>query len=378
MLYYLSNFMDVFSPLRIFRYITVRTFGGAATAFLICLIFGPLTIRGLKKLNARQPNRLDDVPDLTKEHGGKTKTPTMGGLLILASVLVSSLLWAQPLNSYVLLTLATMLIFGALGFCDDFLKVTRQDSKGVSGKTKLLVQAVWVGIVILALLYIPETQKTARQLMLPFYKHPVVYSMSLPVMFVFLYGVLAGSSNAVNLTDGLDGLAIGCTGTVAMAYLVMAYVAGHIGFSSYLNVPYVAGAGELAVFCGCLMGASLGFLWFNCHPARMFMGDTGSLAIGGGIAMCAILIKQELVLILVGGVFVMEVLSVVLQVLSYKTTGKRIFACAPIHHHFQIKAKKMAEREGREQEVLETMITIRFWIVSIIFALLGLASLKLR
>ena len=218
----------------------------------------------------------------------------------------------------------------------------------------------------------------SRKLMLPFFKEPVIHDMGMIASFLFMLLVMVGASNAVNLTDGMDGLAIGCSNAVAIAYLVMAYAAGHLIFAEYLQVPYIANAGELAIFFGCLLGAGLGFLWFNCHPARVFMGDTGSLALGGAIAMGAILIKQELVLVIVGGVFVMEALSVVLQVASFKLTGKRIFRCAPIHHHFEILAKEDAEREGRDVEVAETMITIRFWILSIVFAIIGIATLKIR
>jgi phospho-N-acetylmuramoyl-pentapeptide-transferase len=215
--------------------------------------------------------------------------------------------------------------------------------------------------------------------MMPFLKAPVLADMGVLFTLAFLALVIVGSTNAVNLTDGLDGLAIGCTNSVAVAYLVMAYVAGHVQFAQYLQVPHIAGSGELAVFCACLLGAGLGFLWFNCHPARIFMGDTGSLALGGAIAMVAVLVKQELALIIAGGVFVMEAVSVLLQVAYFKMTGgRRIFKCSPIHHHFELVEKEQAEREGRDPEVVETLITIRFWILSIIFTLLGVATLKIR
>jgi phospho-N-acetylmuramoyl-pentapeptide-transferase len=272
-----------------------------------------------------------------------------------------------------------MLVMGGIGFRDDYLKITRKQSKGLGARSKLLLQTAWALVVILILLAWPATRPHTTELMVPFFKDPVIRDMGIFFSFLFLALVMVGSTNAVNLTDGLDGLAIGCSNSVAVAYLVMAYVAGHMRFAQYLQVPHIAGAGELAVFCGCLLGAGLGFLWFNCHPAKVFMGDTGSLAIGGAIAMVAILIKQELALILVGGVFVLEAISVLLQVAYFKLSGgKRIFKCSPLHHHFEVLEKERAEKEGRDVEVVETMITIRFWILSIIFALIGVATLKIR
>jgi len=267
---------------------------------------------------------------------------------------------------------------GAIGFLDDYLKISKKQSKGLGAMSKLKLQLLWTIIVVVILLCLPSTKTYMRQLMVPFLKDPIIYDMGIVGTFLFLALVLVGSTNAVNLTDGLDGLAIGCSSSVALAYLVMSYVAGHAIFADYLQVPHIPNSGELAVFCGCLLGASLGFLWYNCHPAKVFMGDTGSLAIGGAIAMVAILINQELVLMIVGGVFVMEALSVVLQVASFKLRGKRIFKCSPLHHHFELLEKERAEREGRDIEVVETMITIRFWILSIIFALIGVATLKIR
>mgnify|MGYP003586317341 CR=1 FL=1 len=379
MFYYLHLLTDWFSPLRVFRYISVRTLAGAATAFLISLMLGPWMIRELRRFKIGQYVRKDEAPPLYVFHGKKAGTPTMGGLLIIASVLVSTLLWAMPLNELVLLTLATMCYMGWVGFRDDYLKVTRKQSKGLGARAKLLYQTAWAALALVLLLHLPGTREHARQLMAPFFKEPVILQMSLLATLLFLVLVLVGSTNAVNLTDGLDGLAIGCSNSVAVAYLVMTYVAGHIQFAQYLQVPYIAGAGELAVFFGCLLGAGLGFLWFNCHPAQVFMGDTGSLALGGGISMAAILVKQELALVIVGGVFVMEAASVLLQVAYFKLTGgRRIFKCSPLHHHFEVLEKERAEREGRDVEVIETQITIRFWILSIIFALLGVATLKIR
>lgn len=379
MFYYLSLLTDWYSPLRVFRYITFRALAGAGTAFIISLLLGPWMIRKLREFKIGQQVRKDEAPPLYVFHGKKAGTPTMGGLLIIAAVLVSTLLWAVPTNGFVLITLATMLFMGFVGFRDDYLKITRKQSKGLGARAKLAYQGAWALVVLVVLLAWPETRVQVRELMLPFLKDPVVRDMGLVLTVLFLGLVMVGCTNAVNLTDGLDGLAIGCSNSVAVAYLVMAYVAGHFHFAQYLQVPFIAGSGELAVFCGCLLGAGLGFLWFNCHPARVFMGDTGSLALGGAIAMVAILIKQELVLIIVGGVFVVEAVSVLMQVAYFKYTGgKRIFKCSPLHHHFEVLEKEAAEREGRDVEVVETMITTRFWIASIIFALLGVATLKIR
>ncbi|MCX7007140.1 MAG: phospho-N-acetylmuramoyl-pentapeptide-transferase, partial [Kiritimatiellaeota bacterium] len=239
-------------------------------------------------------------------------------------------------------------------------------------------QTVWVLVLFIVLLAWPTTSKFVRQLFVPFFKGPVVADMGLVCTFIFLWLVVVGSTNAVNLTDGLDGLAIGCSNSAAVAYLVMSYVAGHAVFANYLQVPHLPGVGELTVLCGCLLGAGLGFLWYNCYPAQVFMGDTGSLALGGFIGMIALLIKQEVALIIVGGVFVIEALSVVLQVASFKLTGKRIFYCSPLHHHFQFKERIAAQSEGRPERMMETKITVRLCILSVIFALIGVAMLKIR
>ena len=379
MFYYLHLFSEMFSPLRVFRYITLRALAGAATAFLISLIVGPAMIRWLRRLKIGQYVRKDEAPPLYIFHGKKAGTPTMGGLLIIVAVVVSSLLWAVPVNGYVLVALATMLYMGGVGFWDDYLKITKKQSKGLGARSKLILQAAWVIALAGFLLAWPATREQTRQLMVPFLKDPLIQDMGIVCTVLFLLLVVVGSTNAVNLTDGLDGLAIGTSNSVASAYLLMAYVAGHYKFAQYLQVPYVNGSGELAVFCGCLLGAGLGFLWFNCHPAKVFMGDTGSLALGGAISMVAVLIKQELALIIVGGVFVMEALSVLLQVAYFKLSGgKRIFRCAPLHHHFELLEKDNAKQENRDIEVVETMIVTRFWILSIIFALIGVATLKIR
>jgi phospho-N-acetylmuramoyl-pentapeptide-transferase len=350
------------SPVRMFNYITVRAFCGAGTAFLLSVMLGPWVIRQLVRFKAKQYVRRKDGPD----HGHKEGTPTMGGILIVGSILISTLLWAMPGNIYVTLVLATLCFMAAVGFWDDYAKVARKESKGLTAGRKLTLEILWAGTIFAVLVSLPQTRVNTLTLMVPFFKLPVIPDMGYVVGFLFIALIIVGACNAVNLTDGLDGLAIGCSGSAALAYLIMAYAAGHAMLSDYLLIPFVPGVGELAVFCGCLLGSCLGFLWYNCHPAKVFMGDTGSLALGGAIAMVAILIKQELVLIIVGGVFVIEALSVIMQVTSFKLTGRRIFAMTPIHHHFE------------KKQWSETQITVRFWIISIIFALLGVLTLKIR
>jgi phospho-N-acetylmuramoyl-pentapeptide-transferase len=380
MLYYLHYLTDVFSPLRIFRYITFRAFLAAGTAFVITLLLGPWMIARLRKFKIGQQVR----KEITDMHAGKKGIPTMGGLLIIFSVCVSCLLWADPLNRYVMLTLLTLLYMGAVGFVDDFLKLRKKQSEGLNVRAKLGLQVLWAVVIVLVLWNGDQTRLLAGQLMVPFLKHPLIPSMTLIGALLFLSLVIVGATNAVNITDGLDGLAIGCSNSVALAYLIMSYVAGHAVFAEYLQLPYVPGAGELTVFCGCLLGAGLGFLWYNCPPAQVFMGDTGSLALGGSIAMVSIMIMQELMLLIVGGVFVIEAASVLIQVGYFKFTryrygeGRRVFKRAPLHHHFELVEKERAEREGRDLEVVETMITTRFWVLSIIFALIGVATLKIR
>jgi len=379
MLYYLSQFEELFSPLRLFQYISFRTLGAAATAFIISLIMGPWLIRKLQKIGIKEQAKDKRVEELDKET--KIGIPTMGGLMIIAAAGIATLLWAIPTNIYVLLTLGTFILMGAIGFVDDYLKVKRND--GLSAKMKFAAQLIWAAIVFAVLWSNPEMQVRARDLMLPFVKNPVL-DLGLLGGFVFLVIVLVGASNAVNLTDGLDGLAIGCSNSAALAYLFLTYVAGNYNFAQYLQVPFVLGTGELTVFCGALLGAGLGFLWYNCHPAKIFMGDTGSLALGGAIAMLAILTKQEILLLIVGGVFVIEAASVMIQVGWYKFTrirygkGRKVFKCAPIHHHFEFLEKLQALDENRDPELVETVIVTRFWILSIIFALIGIATLKIR
>jgi len=379
MLYYLSLLESHLSELRLFRYITFRTLGAAATAFIISLVLAPGLIKRLRIINFGEQKEDERLAVLDRSR--KIGTPTMGGLLIILSAAGSTLLCAIPANMYVLLTLGTFCLMGLIGFADDYLKIKRKN--GLSVKMKFSAQLAWAVVVFAVLWSIPDMQARARDLMVPFFKNPIL-DMGLIGGFIFMVVVLVGASNAVNLTDGLDGLAIGCSNSVAVAYLFLTYVAGHYNFAEYLQVPFVRGSGELTVFCGALLGAGLGFLWYNCHPAKIFMGDTGSLAIGGAIAMLAILIKQELLLIIVGGVFVIEAASVVIQSGYFKYTkkrfgkGRRVFKCAPLHHHFEFVEKERAMDENREPELVETVIVTRFWILAIIFALIGVATLKIR
>ncbi|MDF7825732.1 phospho-N-acetylmuramoyl-pentapeptide-transferase [Pontiellaceae bacterium B12227] len=379
MLYYLSLLESSLSELRLFQYITFRTLGAAATAFVLSLLLAPGLIKKLRVINFGDLVEDERVGALDKSN--KVGTPTMGGLLIILSATAATLLWAIPTNTYVLITLGTFVLMGIIGFADDLLKIKRRN--GLSVKMKFGAQLIWTVIVFGVLWAVPETRERVTDFMVPFLKSPL-FQMTMIPAFIFMFLVLVGASNAVNLTDGLDGLAIGCSNSVAAAYLLLTYVAGHYTFAEYLQVPFVKGSGELAVFCGSLLGAGLGFLWYNCHPAKIFMGDTGSLALGGAIAMLAILIKQELLLVIVGGVFVLEAASVVIQSSWFKYTrkkhgeGQRVFKCAPLHHHFEFVEKERAMEQGRPPQLVETVIVTRFWILSIIFALIGIATLKLR
>jgi phospho-N-acetylmuramoyl-pentapeptide-transferase len=366
MMYFLHHLSDRFIGFNVFLYVTFRAIAAAVTAFLLTLVFGNFIIRILIALKLGQPIRgAAEVHRLAELHGGKQGTPTMGGVLVIGSVFVSSLLWARLDNRFVWLVLFCMIYLGALGFADDYLKVTKKKSDGISGRIKLVFQIALALIVTAVFLSSPLLEVQARALYVPFVKSPVIANMGW-FTFVFFLLVIVGSSNAVNLTDGLDGLAIGCTVTVAFAYALLSYAAGNFRIAEYLQVPFYPFAGELTVVCSALIGAGLGFLWFNCFPAKVFMGDTGSLSIGGMIGVVAICCKQELLLVVVGGVFVTEAVSVILQVMSFKLTGKRIFVMSPLHHHFELTGWK------------ENTVIVRFWILSIIFALLGLATLKLR
>lgn len=366
MMYYLHRLSEQIGGFNVFFYVTFRAVAAAVTAFVFSLVFGNFVIRKLISLKVGQPIRTrEEVRRLAKLHGGKQGTPTMGGVLVIGAVVAASLLWARPDNRFVWLALFSLVYLGALGFADDYLKVTKKKSDGVSGRIKLAAQVVLAVIVAIVFLTSPLLQVQARSLYLPFFKSPVLTNMGwFTVLFFAL--VIVGSSNAVNLTDGLDGLAIGCTVTVALAYAFLSYAAGNFRIAEYLQVPFYPFSGELTVVCAALVGAGLGFLWFNCYPAKVFMGDTGSLAIGGMIGVVAICCKQELLLAVVGGVFVIEAVSVILQVMSFKLTGRRIFVMSPIHHHFELIGWK------------ENTVIVRFWILSAIFALLGLATLKLR
>lgn len=346
------------SALNVFRYITFRSILGALTAFLIVVILGQLFIRLMRRYQIGQVVR-DDGPET---HLAKQGVPTMGGLLILAAIALATLLWARLDTPLVWLVLFVTLFYGGIGAVDDWRKISRKNSKGLSARWKLVLQVAGALVVGLVIFFHPGFD---GHLSLPFVKNLQPDLGWFYVVFAVL--VIVGSSNAVNLTDGLDGLATGPTVVTAAVYLVFSYLAGHIVLADYLQIPYVAGSGELAIFCGAIFGACLGFLWFNAYPAQIFMGDVGSLALGGALGTVAIIIKQEFLLAIVGGIFVMEALSVILQVGYFKlTNGKRIFLMAPFHHHF--------EKKGWH----EPKVVVRFWIVSIILGLLAIATLKLR
>jgi len=365
--------VDFFRAMNVFQYITLRALGAALTAFLLSLMCGNWVIRRLISLKLGQPIRTkEEVNKLFELHGAKAGTPTMGGVLMLGAVIISSLLWARPDNIAVWLLIFTLLYCGGLGFWDDYLKVSKKNSAGVSERTKLVAQGILALIVAAFFLLNPAIEVQAKALYVPFYKDPLIANLGIVGAIGFFGLVIVGASNAVNLTDGLDGLAAGCTCTAAFAYAVLCYVCGHVTISSYLQIPFYPFAGELTVICMALVGASFGFLWFNCHPAKMFMGDTGSLAIGGMLGVTAICTKQEMLLVVVGGVFVIEAVSVLIQRTWFKITkkrygeGRRVFLMSPLHHHFELKGWK------------ENTVIVRFWILSIMFAFLGLATLKLR
>ena len=362
MLYYLFYpLKDIWFGFNVFRYITFRAAMASLTAFLLSLVFGPLVIRWLKGLNFGQNIRREYVEPLYDLHKHKQGTPTMGGILIILSITLSTVLWADMANRYILLVVASFLFLGAVGFADDYIKIVKKRNLGLSAAMKFASQAA-LGIAVAAFIMIFTPIPTL--LNIPFLK---AIAISLGIFYIFfVILVLTSSSNAVNLTDGLDGLAIGCTIIVALTYSILSYITGHSKFSGYLNIFYLVGASELSIFCASMVGAGLGFLWYNSHPANVFMGDTGSLSLGGAIGVVAVLIKKEMLLFIVGGIFVVEALSVVLQVIWYKLTSRRLFLMAPIHHHFQLLGWP------------ESKVTIRFWIVAIVLALLSLATLKLQ
>jgi phospho-N-acetylmuramoyl-pentapeptide-transferase len=360
MLIILAAWLEQFhGGFRVFQYITLRAILGVLTALVISFIVGPMLIRKLHQHQIGQPIRSDGPAT----HQSKRGTPTMGGALILVAVGVATLLWSDLGNRYVWIVLLTTLAFGLVGGVDDFLKLRAGNSAGLRARTKYFWQSV-VGLLAAITLYLSAQHPVETTLIVPFLKD---VHLQLGLMFIPLaYLVIVGTSNAVNLTDGLDGLAINPTVLVGGALGVFAYASGHFNFATYLGIPYVPGVGEVVIFCAALVGAGLGFLWFNAYPAQVFMGDVGALALGAALGVVAVVVRQELVLFIMAGVFVMETLSVILQVLSFKLTGRRIFRMAPLHHHFELKGWP------------EPRVIVRFWIITVILVLIGLASLKLR
>jgi len=365
----------VFSPFRIFRYLTFRTAFASLTALATGLIIGPAVIRSLREFQIGQYIR-EEGP---KAHQKKAGTPTMGGVLIAISTLVPTLLWADLSNIYVWMAVLSTLAFAAIGFADDYLKVIHHRNLGLTGKTKLMLQILTSLVIAVVLMLLTASGDYSTHLMVPFLKrvrpdlvvthlmrNPYMWPIAFLPFIAFVVLVIVGSSNAVNLTDGLDGLAIGCTVIAAGALAVLTYVSGHAVFAGYLELQRMPQVGELTIFCGSMVGASIGFLWYNAHPAEIFMGDVGSLALGGALGTVAVIIKQELLLPFIGGVFVIEAVSVILQVGSYKLWRKRIFKMAPLHHHFELLGWS------------ESKIIVRFWIASLVFALFALTTLKLR
>ena len=377
MLYYLLYHVlqKYFSPLNVFRYITVRTAYASLTAMFLALVFGPWLIRKLRELQIGQYIR-EEGP---QEHKKKAGTPTMGGVLIVLSTAVPVLLWADLSNPFILMALFALIAFAAIGFIDDYAKVAKRRNLGLTGKKKLVLQFSVSLAVGVTLLMLSTHSQYSTQLIIPFLKrfrpdlvfHSLQHSGTFwPLAFIpflaFIMLVITGSSNAVNLTDGLDGLAIGCTVIAAGAMTILTYVSSNFRWATYLEIQYIPRVGELTVFCGALVGASLGFLWYNAHPAEVFMGDVGSLALGGTLGTIAVIIKQEVLLVFVGGVFVLEALSVILQVGSFKLRGKRIFRMAPLHHHFELSGWT------------ETQVVVRFWLIGAMLAAMAIATVKLR
>ena len=360
MLYSLAEYLTQFhSGFNVFQYLTLRSILGVLTALLIALIVGPAMIRYLSSYNIGQ-NVRNDGPE---SHFSKAGTPTMGGALILVAIVVSTILWSDLSSRFVWVVLFVTVGFGAIGWVDDYKKIVFGNSKGMSAKVKYFWQSV-IGLSAALFLFYTARFPIETQLIIPFIKHIII---DLGWFYVVLtYFVIVGSSNAVNLTDGLDGLAILPTVLVGGALGVFAYLTGNFNFSSYLGIPYVPGVGEMVIFCGAIVGAGLGFLWFNTYPAQVFMGDVGALALGAALGVIAVIVRQELVLFIMGGIFVVETISVVLQVVSFKLTGRRIFKMAPLHHHYELKGWP------------EPRIIVRFWIITVVLVLIGIASLKIR
>ena len=377
MLYYIFVFLlrRHFSPLNVFRYITVRTAVASLTALALSLLLGPWVIERLREMQVKQYIR-EEGP---KAHQKKAGTPTMGGVLIVAAIIIPTFLWADLRSPAVLLAMGATLAFGAIGFIDDYNKVVRRRNLGLTARKKFFFQVLTCVMVGVALLDLQSKGQYSTQLSVPFLKrlhpdlvidsllgHSYIWPLAFVPFIIFLVFVIVGCSNAVNLTDGLDGLAIGCVLVSASALTVLTYLSSNARFAEYLEIQKIPAASELSIFCGSLVGASLGFLWYNAHPAEMFMGDVGSLALGGAIGTVAVILKQEILLFSIGGVFVLEALSVILQVGSFKLTGKRIFRMAPLHHHFELLGWS------------ESKIIVRFWITALVFALFALTTLKLR
>jgi len=360
MLYALTQYLaETYSGFNVFQYLTLRAILGVLTALIISFVIGPSMIRRLSMKQIGQ-NIRDDGP---QSHLSKAGTPTMGGALIIVAICVSTLLWADLTNRYIWVVVATTLAYGVIGFYDDYIKLVRNDPNGLKARYKYFWQSV-VGIAVAVFLFETAVNPSETTLIVPFFKD---ISIQLGWLFIPLtYFVIVGSSNAVNLTDGLDGLAILPTVLVGGALGIFAYTTGNVKLASYLLIPYVPGVGEVIIFSGAIVGAGLGFLWFNAYPAMVFMGDVGALALGAALGVLAVVVRQELVLVIMGGVFVMETVSVMLQVASYKLTGKRIFRMAPLHHHFELKGWP------------EPRVIVRFWIITVILVLIGLATLKLR
>jgi len=377
MLYYLFYYVlrPYFSPLNVFRYITVRTAVASLTALTLSLLLGPWVIERLREMQVKQYIR-EEGP---KEHQKKAGTPTMGGVLIVAAIAIPTILWADLRNPYVLLALGATLAFGAIGFVDDYNKVVRKRNLGLTARKKFLLQVLTCLGVAIVLAGLQAKGVYSTVLTVPFLKklhpdlvidsvlaHRYMWPLAFIPFFVFLIIVIAGLSNGVNLTDGLDGLAIGCVIVSSAALTVITYLSSNARFAEYLEIQKISDAAELTIFSGSVVGASLGFLWYNAHPAEMFMGDVGSLALGGAIGVVAVILKQEILLLSLGGIFVIELLSVIIQVGSFKLTGKRVFRMAPLHHHFELAGWS------------ESKIIVRFWIVALVLALFSLTTLKLR